>query len=115
MGTLRTIDKVMNASPSIRIATICNSNGKIIFSARRKSVKNRLSHAESRKALQQAARSWKLRKSVSRKIGKCKYVIAEYDRVKRITMPIGKNLLYVSTSTGADHNRIITKLRRLRG
>lgn len=114
MGSVRLIDKVMRVSPSIRIATVCDRNGRIIHSARRKVVKNRLSRSESRQALASAVRAWRVRNSVSRKIGKGKYVIAEYEKVKRITLPVGRNLLYVSTSPNADHNRIIRRLRQLK-
>jgi len=114
MGSLRLIDKVMRVSPSIRIATICNTNGKIIHTARRKVIKNRLSRSESRAALASAVRAWKVRNATSRKIGKGKYVIAEYEKVKRITLPVGRNLLYVTTSPNADHNRIIRRLRQLK-
>lgn len=114
MNTLKLIDKVMKTSPSIRVATVCNTNGKIIYSARRKAVKNRLTPRESRKALVAAARAWRIRNQVSRKIGRGRYVLAEYDKVKRITMPVGRNLLYVTTSPNANHNRIISRLRRYR-
>ena len=114
MNALKLIKKVMKTSPSIRVATICTMNGRIIYSARRKTIKNRLTPHESRKALASAARAWKLRNQTSRKIGRGKYVLAEYEKVKRITMPVGRNLLYVTTSTGANHNRIINSLRRLR-
>ena len=114
MGSIRLIDKVMMVSPSIRIATVCNMNGTIIHTARRKVIKNRLSPSESRRALASAVKAWKVRNATSRKIGKGKYVIAEYEKVKRITMPVGQNLLYVTTSPNADHNRIIRRLRQLK-
>ncbi len=114
MGSIRLIDKVMRVSPSIRIATVCDRNGKIIHTARRTVVKNRLSPSESRAALASAVRAWKVRNSTSRKIGKGKYVIAKYEKVTRITMPIGRNLLYVTISPNADHDKIVQGLRRLK-
>ena len=66
------------------------------------------------KSLVVAVESWKSRKELSRKLGKCKYVIAEYEKVKRITMPAGKNhLLYVTTETNIDHNKLINKIVKL--
>ena len=48
------------------------------------------------------------------KIGKGKYVIAEYEKVKRITIPLGKNhLFYITTEVEADHSNIIQKIREL--
>ena len=58
---------------------------------------------------------WKVRSSsLSHKIGKGRYVVAEYERIKRITMPFGEDyLLYLTTETEADHLDIINRIRRL--
>ena len=41
-------------------------------------------------------------------------MLAEYEKVKRITMPLGKNhLLYITTEVQADHNNIIRKILEL--
>ena len=109
------VSKILKVSPSIRVATVCDLNGKVVSTAHAKSVKNVLSASESRESLRNAARAWKGRKALSRKLGKCKYVIAEFDRVKRITLASGKNhLIYITTSTKADHNRIIRRVRSFR-
>ena len=106
---------ILGVSKSVRVVTICDNNGKIVFTERPKSVKIKLSPSESRASLKNAAKSWKGRRAISRKIGKCKYVVAEYDKVKRITMPAGKNhLLFITTSTGLDANKIIRRVRQLR-
>ena len=45
----------------------------------------------------------------------CKYVVAEYDKVKRIIMPAGKNhILYVTTTSTFDHNKVVRKVRSFR-
>ena len=107
--------KILKVSPSIRYVTIASLSGKIVFSAHRRSVKTTLSKQESKASLQMAARAWKTRKSLARKIGRCKYVIAEYDRVKRITLPGGKNhLIYLTTSPSANHNKIVQRVRKFR-
>jgi hypothetical protein len=66
-------------------------------------------------SLQLAARAWKIRKKLERKLGVCKYVLAEYGNVKRITMPAGRNhLLYITTSVSFDHNKVVRKVRSFR-
>jgi hypothetical protein len=73
-----------------------------------------LSPEESKKSLKLAIDAWKMRSSLAPKIGRGKYVLAEYDKVKRITMPLGKNhLLYITTEVQADHNSIISKILEL--
>ena len=109
------VERILNISPSVRVATICDRNGKIVFTAHSKKVKNVLSRKESRASLTNAARAWKGRKSLSRKLGACKYVVAEYASVKRITMPAGRNnLLFISTTASFDHNKVIRKVRSFR-
>ena len=48
------------------------------------------------------------------KVGKGKYAMAEYEKIKRITMPFGDNLLlYVTTEVSADHSNIYDRIRKL--
>ncbi len=109
------VERILNISPSVRVATICDRDGKIDYTAHSKKVKNVLSRKESRASLTSAARAWKGRKSLSRKLGACKYVVAEYSSVKRITMPAGRNnLLFISTTAAFDHNKVIRKVRSFR-
>ncbi len=107
--------KLLKMSPSIRVVTFCDMSGKPVFSAHSKKVKNLLSKRESKSSLKEAAKRWKSRKSLSRKLGPCKYVLAEYSKVKRITMPAGRNhLLFVTTTAAFDHNKVIRKVRSFR-
>src|ERR671910_2323868 len=96
---------IMNIDPKIRLVTICDINGKVMFSNHRQGVKNLLSTEESKESLELAANSWKIRSKLAPKIGKGKYVLAEYEKIKRITMPLGDNhLLYITTEPEADHS-----------
>jgi hypothetical protein len=80
----------------------------------REGVKNLLTPEESMKSLELAVKAWKTRSELTSKIGKGKYVLAEYERIKRITMPLGDNhLLYVTTETDADHSVITNAVSRL--
>lgn len=107
--------KILKTSKSIRYVTIASLNGNIVISAHRKTVKTTLSKSESKQSLVMAARAWKQRKTLAKKIGRCKYVLAEYDRVKRITLPAGKNhIMYITTDPKANHAGIISKVRKFR-
>jgi len=108
-------DRLLKLSPSVRVVTVCDMNGKIVYTAHSKKVRNILSASESRASLRNAVKAWKGRKALARKLGRCKYVVAEYEKIKRITMPAGRNhLLYVTTTTGMDHNKVIQKARSFR-
>ncbi len=90
-------------------------NGRIKSSGHRKGVKNLLTAKESLKSLKTSANVWKARNQLSRKIGRGKYALAEYGKIKRIVMPLGDaHLLYLTTSARADHSKILRKATRLR-
>lgn len=105
---------IINIDPKIRLVTICDANGQIMYSRHREGVKNLLSKEESKKSLELAMTSWKTRSDLSDKIGKGRYVLAEYEKIKRLTMPFGDELLlYITTEVEADHFRIYDSIRRL--
>jgi hypothetical protein len=65
-------------------------------------------------SLDLAVNAWKTRSELAPKIGKGKFVLAEYEKIKRITMPLGDNhILYITTEVEADDRGIIDKVRRL--
>jgi hypothetical protein len=85
-----------------------------MYSDYREGTENLLSPEESKKSLKLAIDAWKTRSILAPKIGTGKYVLAEYEKVKRITMPLGKNhLLYVTTEVQADHDSIIHRILEL--
>ena len=105
---------IVNIDPNIRLVTICDSDGKTMYSRHRQGVENLLTPEETKKSLEMAMTGWKVRNELSHKIGKGRYVVAEYEKIKRITMPFGDDyLLYVTTEVQADHLNIIYRIRKL--
>jgi len=105
----------MRIDPRVRFATIFDINGTILFSAHRDGVTNLLSPEENKKALDQAIDAWKSRNEYANKIGKGKYVLAVYEKIKRITMPLDdEHFLYITTEANADHEKIIEKALKLK-
>src|SRR3954451_20893403 len=114
MDYKRIRNDIMNIDPQIRLVTICDNEGKIMCSVHREGVNNLVSPEESKKSLELAVNSWKTRSGLEPKIGKGKYVLAEYEKVKRITMPLDdKHLLYVTTEVECDHSALIDRIQRL--
>lgn len=104
----------MESQPGIRLVTICDLDGNILHSGHRQGVTNLLTPDESRKSLELAVNSWKKRSELAPKIGRGKYVLAEYEKIKRITMPFGeKHLMYVTTETDTDHSALIDRISEL--
>ena len=114
MDYKRIYNDIMNMDPKIRLVTICDNDGKIMYSDHREGVSNLLTPEESKKSLDLAVNSWKIRTGLAPKIGKGKYVLAEYEKIKRITMPLDdKHLLYVTTEVESDHSALIDRIQRL--
>ena len=106
------VEKILKISPSVRVVSVCDLNGKLVFSARSKKVSLMVSKKQSLGSLKAAAYDWKQRKKLLKSLGPCKYVVAEYDKVKRLVMPAGRNhILYVTTTASLDHNKVVRKVR----
>jgi len=106
--------EVMGLDPRIRLVTICDMEGKIMFSDHRPGVVNVLTSDESKESLEMAINAWKKRTKLAPKIGKGRYVLAEYEKLKRITMPFGdSHLLYITTEVDADHARVINGVQQI--
>jgi predicted transcriptional regulator len=109
-------EDIMNIDARIRLVTICDSNGRVVYSEHREGVKNLRTPEESKESLELALNSWKTRTKLASKIGKGKYVLAEYEKIKRITMPLGDDdhhLLYITTEVQADHSNIIHRVSEI--
>jgi hypothetical protein len=105
----------MEIDPKIRFATIFDMNGKVMFSEHRKGVRSLLTPEESKRSLQLAINAWKSRNEVSDKIGRGKYALVEYEKLKRITMPLDSDhILYITTDVEADHAPIIYRALRIK-
>jgi hypothetical protein len=106
----------MDLDLSIILVTICTNDGQIMYSDHREGVRNLLTPEESKKSLELAINAWKIRSDLAPKIGKGKYVLAEYERIKRITMPLSdnKHLVYITTEVPSNHEKIINGVMRLK-
>lgn len=105
---------IINIDPNIRLVTICDSNGNVMLSRHREGVQNLLDKQQSKKSLDLAMESWKERNRMSEQLGRGKYVLAEYEKIKRITLPFGDNLLlYLTTEKNSDHRKILDGIHRL--
>jgi|CryGeyStandDraft_13_1057135.scaffolds.fasta_scaffold37959_1 hypothetical protein len=106
------VEKILKISPSVRVVSLCDLKGKLVFSARSKKVQILVSKKQSLASLKAAAYDWRQRKKLLKSLGPCKYVVAEYDKVKRIVIPAGRNhIVYVTTTASFDHNKVIRKVR----
>ena len=94
------LQKVMDSDINIRHSIVANLDGNVEAVNHRDGVTNYLSEDETAASLKRAARAWKARKVLKPKIGDGKYAVAAFEKLTRITFPLGKNhLLFVSLGT----------------
>ncbi len=88
---------LMDFNDSIRFAAICDKNGIILWHSKRTNVKNLIPLEDTKKTLKRAINAWQERSKIGDKVGRGMYVIAAYEKIKRITIPLEKgNLLFIS-------------------
>jgi hypothetical protein len=106
--------QVMALDPRVRFAGICDDTGEILYGGQREGVKDLLSRDETRRSNLQALARWGLRYTLASKIGRGKYAMAEYENIKRITVPLDNDhLLLVTTEVDVDHGMIINAILKL--
>jgi hypothetical protein len=99
---------IFNLDPKVRFAGVCDDTGEIKYGGQREGIKSLLSPEETKKSNIQALARWALRNALAHKVGKGKYAMAEYEKIKRITIPLeNSHLLLITTEVDADHGRII--------
>ncbi len=91
------VSMIMEANKYVRFAAICDINGEILWNSRRQHSNNILSLEETKASLKRAFHTWKEREELSSKIGKGKFAIVGYEKIKRITIPLKNNhMLFLS-------------------
>ena len=91
------LNMLMDFNESIRFTAVCNSRGEILWNSQRAGIRNIIPLADTKKTLQRAVNAWQERSKVTDKVGQGLYVIAAYEKIKRITIPLENgHLLFIS-------------------
>ena len=92
----RLVDMLLEANKNVRYACICDSEGKILWNSRRNDIQSMLTLEDTKASVKAACENWMKRDKLSGKIGKGRYAIVDYEKLKRITVPLKNNhLLYM--------------------
>ena len=90
------VSMVLESNKYVRYACICDSEGKILWNSRRNNIESIMTLEDTKKSLKMALKYWKERDKLSGKIGKGRYSIVDYEKLKRATVRLKNNhLLYV--------------------
>jgi len=106
--------QIFNIDPKIRFAAVYDFWAERMAGGMRKGLKSNLPEKITVNSVNQALLRWKSRKTTEEWIGKTKYAMAEYEKVKRFTFYFNENeLLLVSTEPNVDNELIIKSIKKL--
>jgi len=110
----KVLKNVMHTDKQIRYATIFDNSGKEILTSVREGVEPFLNEVDTKETLHYAANAWKIRRTFEPKVGRGRYVLAVYDKLRRLTMPLGdKYLLMVTWGIDGGSAQIIEHLENM--
>ena len=105
-------DEILNCDDKIRYAAIYDYGE--LYDKVRPGVESYLTREETEASLSQAIYRWSTRKKTIPKIGKPIFAMAKYEKVYRVTIPIGRaGLILVSLELNSDINLIIEKILKI--
>lgn len=108
------LENVMHTDKQIRYATIFDNAGNEVVTSIREGVDPFLNEADTKETVRYAANAWQIRRTFEPKIGKGRYVLAVYDQLRRLTMPLGdKHLLMVTWGIEGGSAQIIEHLENM--
>jgi hypothetical protein len=99
------LQRIMDSDVNIRHSIVTDVDGNILTVNHREGISNYLSPDETASSLKRAASAWKARKQLSPKIGNGLYAVAAFEKITRITFPLGENNL-IFVSMGSDTMRM---------
>jgi len=109
------LDKILSVNEYVRYATICDmkANANVVCSRIRDGVTNFLSDEKMAESLKYSV-NWKFRNDNSEHLGEGKYVLAVYENVRRVTMPLdNKHVLLVTLDNKGGQSDIIEWIQTL--
>ena len=101
-------DEILECDKNIRYVGIYDYGE--LYDKMKPGLKSHLSREETEMSLSQAVYRWSTRKKTADKIGKPIYALAKYEKIYRVTIPIGgAGLILISIELNADVNEIVEK------
>ena len=100
--------QIMGTDDRIRFATVYDQWAVRVAGGLREGLDSILSDHAEQELVNLSILDWKARKEMAKWLGKTKYVMSQYDKVKRFSFYLGDDhMLLVSTATDMDTNVIV--------
>ena len=99
---------VMKINEDIRFVGVLDKNGQLVSGGYKDGLSSHLQSDESKMSFHYASKAWESRKNLSHRVGKEKFAIVEFEKVKLISVPIdGNNILLVSVEPKTSHDQVV--------
>ncbi len=106
--------QILKADPKIRFATVYDQWAKPVGGGMRNGMKSLLSDHMEKELLNLSIITWKARKDTAKMLGKTKYTLAEYEKIKRFSFYLGDDhLLLVSTEKDSNTDALVEQVINL--
>jgi len=106
-------DKILECDKKIRYVGIYDYGE--LYDKMRPGLKSHLSREETELSLSQAIYRWSTRKKTVEKIGKPIFALAKYEKIYRVTVPIGgAGLILITAELDSDVIKIVDKILKIK-
>ena len=110
---LKICDEILECDTQVRYVGIYDFGE--LHDKQRPGVENYLSKEETEKSMAQAIYRWSSRKKNATKIGNPIYSLAKYEKIFRITIPVGgAGLILVSTEVDVNIKSLVEKILKIK-
>ena len=107
-------DKIFDIDSQIRFVAVFSSYSGKLAGGMRKGLETLTPESVTALSVEQSFLRWSTRMEMSEWIGSPKYALAEYEKLKRFTFPISKDiLLLVTTEIGISNDVLISEIKKL--
>jgi len=97
------VGMIIDGYKQVRYVGVCGADAKILEEKHREGVENILTLEETQAMLKRSCENWKIRGKISPKVGEGKHIIVSYEKIKRLTIPLGNgHLLFLSVDSDKD-------------
>jgi hypothetical protein len=106
-------DEILKCDRNIRYVGVYDFGE--LYEKMRPGLKSYLSREETEMSLSQAVYRWSTRKKTTNKIGKPIFALAKYEKIYRVTVPIGgAGLILISIELDTDVEKIVKKILKIK-
>ncbi len=93
----------MEFDKKIRFSVIADMYANVVITRHREGLENFLTERETKDAIQYAVEAWRVRHRHEEKLGKARFAMVEYEKLKRISIPLGNERILLITLDNTDN------------